>query len=62
MKEFYSEGVKCLIDMNIDKAIELVEDFLKENIPGQMSLNVFSRRYAMELVLEELKKRMSEYA
>ena len=62
MKEFQCEGVRCFIDMDIDKAIELVEGFLKENPSGQMSLNMYSRRYAIELVLEELKKRISEYA
>lgn len=61
MKEFKCDGIRCFIDMDINKAIELVENFLKENPSGKMPLDMFSRRYAIELVLEELKKRMSEY-
>lgn len=61
VKEFKCNNYKCAIDMTVDEAIKVVDEFLKRNISGQMPLDTLADRFAIEICLEELKQLKGEY-
>ena len=61
VKEFKCNNYKCAIDMTVDEAINVVDEFLKRNISGQMPLDTLADRFAIEICLQELKQLKEEY-
>ena len=53
---------ECYIDMSVDEAIKLIDNFLKKTPSGKCSLDMLARRRAIDIVVEELKKMKREFS
>ena len=59
--DFVCEGYGCSINMTIDEAIAITEKWLEKNAMGQMPLDSFAQRCAIQIIINEIKKRKQEF-